>query len=95
MIIDIEDKRTIHGWVVRMDALAVNFNSLEEANAFVGQLKARIDAPHSWPNTAGQRAFRTPDLGGRCTPVNETNVRADLVTQSSGAAVQAEYGLNE
>jgi hypothetical protein len=91
MIIDIEEKRTIHGWVVHMDALAVNFNSLEEANAFVGQLKSRIDAPHRWPNTTGQRAFRTPDLGGRCATVTETKG----ATQSSGAAVQAEYGLNE
>ncbi|WP_223434272.1 MULTISPECIES: hypothetical protein [unclassified Pseudomonas] len=49
MIIDITEKPASHCWVVCMDALEVNFNSLSEAQAFVGQLKARIDAPHAWP----------------------------------------------
>lgn len=52
MIIDITEKPANHCWVVCMDALQVNFNSLEEAQAFVGQLKARIKAPHVWPGGA-------------------------------------------
>ncbi|MNL65571.1 hypothetical protein D3C87_1899180 [compost metagenome] len=35
-----------------MDALQVNFYTLGEAQEFVGQLKARIDAPHVWPSGA-------------------------------------------
>ncbi|WP_223455520.1 MULTISPECIES: hypothetical protein [unclassified Pseudomonas] len=53
MIIDITQKPVSHCWVVYMDALEVNFNSLGEAQAFVGQLKARIEAPHVWPSGAG------------------------------------------
>ena len=49
MRIEIMEKPTVHGWVVCLDALQVNFNSLEEAQAFVDQLKARIDAPRAWP----------------------------------------------
>lgn len=52
MIIDITEKPASHCWVVCMDALQVNFNSLGEAQAFVGQLKARIEAPHVWPGGA-------------------------------------------
>jgi len=62
MIIEITEKRTSHGWAVHMDALEVNFNSMEEAKAFVDQLKARIDAPHIWPVTVGQAAFARPTL---------------------------------
>lgn len=57
MNIGITQTRTPHGWVVQMDDLAVNFNSLEQANAFVGQLKARIAAPHVWPGAAGREVF--------------------------------------
>ncbi|WP_223547327.1 hypothetical protein [Pseudomonas sp. A-B-19] len=52
MIIDITEKPANHCWVVCMDALQVNFNSQGEAQAFVGQLKARIEAPHVWPSVA-------------------------------------------
>lgn len=54
MIIDITAKPTGHGWLVHMDALTVGFSSLEAATAFVGQLRARIDAPHPWPTSPGQ-----------------------------------------
>lgn len=54
MIIDITEKPAGHGWVVHMDALEVDFDSLEAATAFVGQLRARIDAPHAWPASPGQ-----------------------------------------
>jgi hypothetical protein len=53
MIIDITEKPANHCWVVCMDALKVNFNSLGEAQAFAGLLKARIEAPHVWPSGAG------------------------------------------
>ncbi|WP_433771511.1 hypothetical protein [Pseudomonas putida] len=49
MIIDIREKPASHCWVVCLDALQVNFNSLGEAQSFVGQLNARIEAPHVWP----------------------------------------------
>lgn len=52
MIIDITDKPASHCWVVSMDALQVNFKSLGEAQAFVGLLKARIEAPYVWPGGA-------------------------------------------
>ena len=52
MIIDITQKPASHCWVVCMDALKVNFYSLGEAQAFVGLLKARIEAPHVWPGGA-------------------------------------------
>jgi hypothetical protein len=52
MIIDIKEKPTSHCWVVCMDALKVNFNTLGEAQAFVGLLTARIEAPHVWPSGA-------------------------------------------
>jgi len=57
MIIEVSEKQVKHGWAVHLDALEVNFNSLEEAQAFVAQLKARIDAPHTWPSPAGQKRF--------------------------------------
>ncbi|MNF75617.1 hypothetical protein [Pseudomonas azerbaijanorientalis] len=50
MIIDITERPASHCWVVCMDALQVNFYTLGEAQAFVGQLKARIEAPHVWPS---------------------------------------------
>lgn len=56
MIIDITEQPTSHCWVVCIDALQVNFNSLQDAQAFVGQLKARIEAPHVWPEL---RSFKT------------------------------------
>ncbi|KAB0486932.1 hypothetical protein SAMN04490202_0316 [Pseudomonas reinekei] len=49
MIIDIAQKPASHCWVVCMDDFKVSFNSLGEAQAFVGLLKARIAAPHVWP----------------------------------------------
>ncbi|WP_041474847.1 hypothetical protein [Pseudomonas sp. UW4] len=52
MIIDIKEKPASHCWVVCMDALKVNFNTLGEAQAFVGLLTARIEAPHVWPSGA-------------------------------------------
>jgi hypothetical protein len=57
MIIEVSQKQVNHGWAVQLDALEVNFNSLEEAQAFVAQLKARIDAPHAWPSTTGHKAL--------------------------------------
>jgi hypothetical protein len=57
MIIEVSEQQVNHGWAVYLDALEVNFNSLEEAQAFVAQLKARIDAPHIWPSTTGQKTF--------------------------------------
>jgi hypothetical protein len=62
MIIDITEKPTNHCWVVRLDAFKVNFNSQEEAQAFVGLLKARIEAPHVWPGVDCQVSHtrRTP-----------------------------------
>jgi hypothetical protein len=35
-----------------MDGWEVGFDSRDEAEAFVRQLKARINAPHAWPVTA-------------------------------------------
>ncbi|NWB29644.1 hypothetical protein [Pseudomonas gingeri] len=54
MNIEITEGRAGHGWIVHMDDQAVNFNSLEQATAFVDQLKARIEAPHVWPVAAGR-----------------------------------------
>lgn len=62
MIIDIKTNRTKHCWVVCIDTLEVNFNSLEAASAFVSQLKARIDAPHSWPIAPISAEGHTPAI---------------------------------
>ncbi|WP_082557615.1 MULTISPECIES: hypothetical protein [unclassified Pseudomonas] len=63
MIIDITEQPASHCWVVCMDALQVNFNSLCEAQAFVGLLKARIEAPHIWPSVAdlAKEPIRMPE----------------------------------
>ena len=79
MIIDIKEERTTHGWVVQMDALKVNFNSLEAAKVFVGQLKARIEAPHEWPMTTGPAAFARPTPDHRTTSATDQKARTDLV----------------
>lgn len=79
MIIDITEKPTSHCWVVRMDALEVNFNSLGQAQAFVGQLKARIDAPHAWPIPFGSAAFARPMSAPRTASPKGEEVRADLM----------------
>lgn len=73
MIIEITEKQTSHCWAVHMDALQVSFNSLEDAKVFVGQLKARIDAPHVWPVAA--RAMP----GRRSALAAGQNTRADVV----------------
>lgn len=91
MNIGIKEKQTTHGWVVHMDALEVNFNTLEEANAFVGQLQARIDAPHRWPNSADLMVFPAPVLGCCGAPVNETPVQPDLVTPPSGEGIRETF----
>jgi len=63
MIIDIKEKPASHCWVVCMDAFKVNFNTLGEAQAFVGQLTARIEAPHVWPSGASPPLRRLRDPG--------------------------------
>jgi hypothetical protein len=63
MIIAITQEQTSHCWVVHLDNLEVNFNRQEEAKAFVGQLKARIDAPHIWPSTAARKVYAQPIRG--------------------------------
>lgn len=79
MIIDITQKPASQCWVVCMDALEVNFNSLGEAQAFVGQLKARIDAPHAWPISPGWAAVSRlmPDPRMACAKVEQVHI--DLV----------------
>ncbi|MGH8387353.1 MAG: hypothetical protein ACRESJ_17990 [Pseudomonas sp.] len=79
MIIDITEKPASHCWVVCMDALEVNFNSLDGARAFVDQLKARIEAPHAWPISPSPAATTSlmPDRRAAC-PKGE-QARADLV----------------
>jgi hypothetical protein len=62
MIIDIKEKPASHCWVVCMDALKVNFNTLGEAQAFVGQLTARIEAPHVWPSGASLAGAALKDI---------------------------------
>ncbi|MGF6092663.1 hypothetical protein [Pseudomonas sp. 18173] len=79
MIIDITEKPTSHCWVVRMDALEVNFNNLSEAQAFVGQLKARIEAPHAWPIPLGSAAFTRLMPDHRTAYPNAEQARADLL----------------
>jgi hypothetical protein len=54
MNIEITEIGVPHHWVVHMDDFEVNFNSQEQADAFVSQLKARIAAPHAWPGAAGR-----------------------------------------
>ena len=79
MIIDITEKPANHCWVVSMDAYEVNFNSLGEAQAFVGRLKARIDAPHVWP--ARERVINNTKrtVGRQTAHANGTRVFAEPV----------------
>ena len=79
MIIEITQKQATDGWIVYMDDLAVDFNSREGAQAFVDQLKARIDAPHVWPVSAGPTAFTRPFPGGRPACNRGAKISADLV----------------
>lgn len=68
MLIQITEKRRNHCWAVHMDAWEVNFNKEEEAKAFIGKLKARIDAPHAWPIAVDHGLF-----------ARSIETRADLV----------------
>lgn len=79
MIIDIKEKPTSHCWVVCMDALEVNFNNLGEAEAFVGQLKARIEAPHVWPTPSSPAAFTRLMSDRRTACPKGEQARTDLV----------------
>ncbi|CAI8702274.1 hypothetical protein [Pseudomonas chlororaphis] len=79
MIIDITEKPAGHGWVVHMDALEVDFDSLEAATAFVGQLRARIDAPHAWPASPGQTGDAPRAAGNRSAPTTSKGACPGLV----------------
>lgn len=79
MIIEITQKQATDVWMVCMDDLAVDFNSLEGAQAFVDQLKARIDAPHVWPVSTGRTSFTRPFPGGRSAYTRGARISADLV----------------
>ncbi|WCM48501.1 hypothetical protein OH720_15810 [Pseudomonas sp. WJP1] len=79
MIIDIMEKPASHCWVVCMDALEVNFNSLGEARAFVGQLKTRIEAPHAWPISPSPAAVTRPMPDRRTACPKGEQSRADFV----------------
>lgn len=52
MIIEITELLARHRWIVHMDRWEAGFVSRDEAEAFVRQLKARINAPHAWPANA-------------------------------------------
>jgi len=79
MIIEITQKQATDVWMVCMDDLAVDFNSLEGAQAFVDQLKARIDAPHVWPVRTGRTSFTRPFPGGQSAYTRGAKMSADLV----------------
>lgn len=49
MIIRIQEQHSTRRWSVYMDTWQAGFNSREQAESFVRQLKARIEAPHPWP----------------------------------------------
>lgn len=49
MMIDITQEQATACWVVHMEGVAVEFKTLEGAQAFVRRLRTRIDAPHAWP----------------------------------------------
>ncbi len=79
MIIDITQSPTSHCWVVHMDALEVKFHSLSKAQAFVDQLKARIEAPHAWPMPLGPAAYTRLMPDHRTAYPRNEQARADLV----------------
>lgn len=79
MIIDIREKQASHCWVVCMDALKVNFNSQGEAQAFVDLLKARIEAPHVWPNGASLVNEKRPVSNNQTAYANGKRVYAATV----------------
>jgi len=60
MLIEIETPLDGQRWIVHLDAWEVGFNSLEQAQAFVTRLRARIDAPHPWPSGARQMPSQAP-----------------------------------
>ncbi|MBT9264902.1 hypothetical protein KKQ10_08435 [Pseudomonas sp. MG-9] len=64
MNIDISATAVPHGWVVSLDDCRVYFNQLEDAQAFVSRLKARIDAPHPWPQATERKVFALPAPAG-------------------------------
>lgn len=49
MKVEIEEVGGKSGWVVWLDACAVNFKTRAEAEAFVERLQARLSAPHPLP----------------------------------------------
>lgn len=79
MIIDIAEKPASHCWVVCIDAFKVNFNSLGEAQEFVGLLKERIAAPHVWPSGAGLANDARQMSGRQTANANGKRVCADPV----------------
>lgn len=78
MIIEITEQLARHRWVVHMDLWEAGFNSLDEAEAFVRQLKARIDAPHAWPVTAVTVPLSRQPPGFRSGPAVVQRALADL-----------------
>ncbi|WP_095108368.1 hypothetical protein [Pseudomonas sp. Irchel 3E20] len=79
MIIDIKERPASHCWVVCMDALQVNVYTLGEAPAFVGQLKARIEAPHVWPSGTGRADDTRPMPDRQTAYFNGKRVYVDRV----------------
>ncbi|APC18430.1 hypothetical protein BLL42_22915 [Pseudomonas frederiksbergensis] len=78
MIIEITEQLARHRWIVHMDGWEAGFGSRDEAEAFVRQLKARINAPHAWPaNAVTELLIRQPP-GSRSDPVVEQRAQADL-----------------
>jgi hypothetical protein len=70
MNIDISATAAPHGWIVSLDDWQVSFDHLEDARAFVSRLKARINAPHPWPQASERTGFNQP------APARETDALA-------------------
>lgn len=60
MNIEISATAAPHGWIVSLDDWQVSFDQLEDAQAFVRRLKARLDAPHPWPLASERTGFGQP-----------------------------------
>lgn len=78
MIIEITEQLARHRWLVQMDVWEVGFDSRDDAEAFVRQLKARINAPHAWPATTVAKPLTRHPPGARSDPAVEQRVLADL-----------------
>lgn len=57
-------------WMVLLGSCRVRFSSRNEAQAFIEQLQARLNAPHHWPRDLGLMPLEPADAVRSASPNN-------------------------